>query len=306
MTLNELRYIVAVARERNFRRAAERVFISQPALSLAIQKLEDELGVLLFERRRSDVTLTPVGERVIEQAARVLDEAAKIREIASQGTDQLQGTFRLGVIHTIGPYLLPQLIPLLHEKAPQMPLEVEESTTVSLEKQLRNGVVDAAIIALPFELPGIATTALYDEPFMVVVPAGHAWAGRKSIAAEELSGEKVLLLNSGHCFSNQVVEACPELARKGEVLQGNSLETIRNMVASGLGITVLPCSAASERYRNPLLRVIQIRKPVPSRRVALAWRKSYVRSDAIAMLAEAIRGIRSECFTPFPGGKDSG
>jgi LysR family transcriptional regulator, hydrogen peroxide-inducible genes activator len=306
MTLNELRYIVAVARERNFRRAGERVFVSQPALSLAIQKLEEELGVQLFERRRSEVTLTPVGEQVVEQATRVLDEAAKIKEIAQQGSDQLRGMLRLGVIHTIGPYLLPELITVLHEKASQMPLEVEENTTANLETQLRNGVVDAAIIALPFDLPGIETEALYDETFMVVVPAGHDWAKRKSIAVDELSSEKVLLLSSGHCFSNQVIQACPELSRKGEVLQGNSLETIRNMVASGLGITVLPCSAASERYRNPLLRVIPFREPAPSRRVALAWRKSFVRSHAIATLAEAVKAIRSECFRPFPSGKDNG
>lgn len=301
MTLNELRYIVAVARERNFRRAAERCFVSQPALSLAIQKLEEELGVQLFERRRSDITLTRIGEQVIEQATRVLDEAAKVKEIAKQGSDQLLGTFRLGVIHTIGPYLLPELIPVLHNKAPQMPLEVEENTTANLETQLRNGVVDAAIIALPFDIPGVETTALYDEPFMVVVPAGHAWAKRKSVAAEELSGEKVLLLNSGHCFSNQVIQACPELSRRGEVLQGNSLETIRNMVASGLGITVLPCSAAAERYRNPMLHVIPFKNQAPSRRVALAWRRSFVRSEAVATLAEAIKAIRSECFVSIVG-----
>src|SRR3990167_6556204 len=296
MTLNELRYIVAVARERNFRRAAERCFVTQPALSLAIQKLENELNIQLFERKKNDITLTAVGERVIEQATRVLDEVAKIKEMAQQGADQLVGSIRLGVIYTIGPYLLPELIPLLREKAPQMPLDVEETPTLHLEAQLRNAGVDAAIIALPFDVPGVATIGLYDEPFMVVVPAGHPWAKRKSIAAAELSGEKVLLLNSGHCFSNQVVEACPELSRKGEVLQGNSLETIRNMVASGLGITVLPCSAASERYRSPLLRVIPFRAPVPSRRVALAWRKSFVRGSAITALAEAVKAIRSECF----------
>jgi LysR family hydrogen peroxide-inducible transcriptional activator len=306
MTLNELRYIVAVARERNFRRAAERCFVSQPALSLAIQKLEDELGVRLFERKRGDITLTPVGETVIEQATRVLDEAMKIKEIAHLGSDQLQGMLRLGVIHTIGPYLLPELIPVLHEQASQMPLEVEENTTANLKTQLRNGVVDVAIIALPFELPGIDIKTLYDEPFMVVVPAGHAWAGRKNIAAEELSSEKVLLLTAGHCFSHQVVESCPELSRKGEVLQGNSLETIRNMVASGLGITVLPCSAVSERYRNPLLRVIPFRSPVPTRRIALAWRKSFARSGAVLALAEAVRAIRSECFMPVPAAKDNG
>jgi len=298
MTLNELRYIVAVARERNFRRAAEKSFVSQPALSLAIKKLEEELGVSLFERRKNDVTLTPVGERVIEQAMRVLDEAAKIREIAQQGSDQLSGAIRLGAIHTIGPYLLPDLITVLSQAAPGMPLEVEENTTANLEVQLRNGAVDAAIIALPFDVPGVETLSLYDEPFVVVVPRAHAWAGRENIVAADLAEEKVLLLNSGHCFSNQVIGACPELARKGEVQQGNSLETIRNMVASGLGISVLPCSAASERYRNPLVQVIPFRDPAPTRRVALASRKSFVRTEAITALADAIRAIRSDCFQP--------
>jgi LysR family hydrogen peroxide-inducible transcriptional activator len=202
------------------------------------------------------------------------------------------------VIHTIGPYLLPDLIAALSQIAPQMPLEVEENTTASLEVQLRSGAIDAAIIALPFNLPGVEIQALYDEQFMVVVPSGHAWASKKTIAATDLSDEKVLLLNSGHCFSNQVIEACPQLSRKGEVLQGNSLETIRNMVASGLGITVLPCSAASQRYDNPMIKVIPFQNPVPMRRVALATRKSFVRVEAIAALAEAIRTIRSECFVP--------
>ncbi len=298
MTLNELRYIVAVARERNFRRAAEKSFVSQPALSLAIKKLEDELGVSLFERKTSEVTMTPVGERIVEQAARVLDEAARIRDIAQQGSDQLTGALRLGVIHTIGPYLLPDLISVLGQVAPRMPLEVEENTTASLKIQLRSGAVDVAIIAMPFDLPGVETLAVYDEKFMVVVPSGHAWASKETIAATDLSDEKVLLLNSGHCFSNQVIEACPQLSHKGEVLQGNSLETIRNMVASGLGITVLPCSAASQRYDNPMIKVIPFQDPVPVRRVALATRKSFARAEAIAALAEAIRMIRSECFVP--------
>lgn len=299
MTLNELRYIVAVARERNFRRAAEKSFVSQPALSLAIKKLEDELGVSLFERRKTDVMPTPVGERIIEQATRVLDEAAKIREIALQGSNQLSGAIRLGAIHTIGPYLLPDLITVLNRTAPEMPLEVEENTTANLEVQLRNGAIDAAVIALPFELPGVETISLYDEPFVVVVPRGHAWVGRHAIVAADLAEEKVLLLNSGHCFSNQVIGACPELSRKGEIQQGNSLETIRNMVASGLGITVLPCSAASERYRNPLTQVIPFQDPAPVRRVALASRKSFVRGAAIAALADAVRAIQSECFQPI-------
>ena len=296
MTLNELKYVVAVARERNFRRAAERCFVSQPALSLAIQKLEDELGVQLFERKKSEIGLTAVGALVVEQATRVLDEAARVKEIARQGKDQLMGSLRFGVIYTVGPYLLPQLIAQLQTFAPQMPLEVEENTTANLEVQLRNGGVDVAVIALPFDLPGVETVPLYDESFVVVVPAAHRWAKRKLLKANELAEEKVLLLNSGHCFSNQVMGACPELSRKGEVLQGNSLETIRNMVASGLGVSVLPCSAATERYLDPMLKVICFEKPVPSRRIALAWRKSFVRDNAVEAIIKAVRSIQSPCF----------
>lgn len=293
MNLNELRYAVAVARMRNFRRAAEQCFVTQPALSLAIQKLEDELGVQLFERSRTEVTLTPIGARIVEQAQRVLEEAGRIPEIARQGQDQLSGTLRLGAIYTVAPYLLPELIPVLLRKAPNMPLEVEENLTSQLDILLRNGAIDVAIVALPFDAPNVATLALYDEPFAVAVPIGHAWARRTAIRADELSGEKVLMLASGHCFSNQVVEACPELHKQGrEALQGNSLETIRNMVASGLGITVLPASADAARYRSPLLKVIPFKAPPPSRRIALAWRRSFAREKVIEVLVDAIRGTK--------------
>lgn len=289
MTLNELRYIVAVAQERNFRRAAERSFISQPALSLAIQKLEEELGVQIFERSKTEVSITPIGEQIVAQAQRALEEAARIKEIARQGKDQLAGPLKVGAIYTVGPYLLPELIPLLKQKAPEMPLEVEENLTANLEGLLANGRLDAIIIALPFAGPGIATRPLYDEDFSVLVPADHPWTKKRRIKAGELTAEKVLLLNSGHCFSNQVVEACPELNRKGgDIQQGNSLETIRNMVASGLGITVLPASANSEKYRSRLTRAIPFADPAPARRIALAWRKSFAREKAIQVLAEAI------------------
>jgi len=296
MTLNELRYIVAVAQERNFRRAAERSFVSQPALSLAIQKLEEELGVQLFERSKTEVTVTPVGVQIVEQAQRALEEVGKIKMLARQGKDQLLGALRVGIIYTIAPYLLPDLIPVLHKRAPQMPIEVEENLTENLDALLRNGRLDVAIIALPFEVPGVTTLPLYDEPFSVVVPKTHPWAKRSAIRTDELSAEKVLLLSSGHCFSNQVVEACPELQRRGgEMLQGNSLETIRNMVASGLGLTVLPCSAISTRYKSPLLKVVPFKAPVPSRRVAIAWRKGFARPQAVEVLTEAIRAIDMPC-----------
>ena len=289
MTLNELRYIVAVARERNFRRAAEKSFVSQPALSLAIQKLEDELGVQIFERGKNTISVTPVGAKIVEQAQRVLEEAGHLLEIANRGNDQLSGALRVGIIYSVGPYLLPDLIPALRKLAPNMPLEVEENITGNLDVLLRNGKIDVAIIALPYGDAGIITRPLYDEPFEVVVGIDHRWAGRRSIKPEELASEKVLLLDSGHCFSNQVAEACPELTRKGaEIQQGTSLETIRNMAASGLGITVLPVSANSARYRSRLLRVIPFAKPAPSRRIALAWRKSFSRVQAIEVLAQAV------------------
>jgi len=289
MTLNELRYIVAVAQERNFRRAAEKSFISQPALSLAIQKLEEELGTKIFERGKSEVTITLVGAEIVEQAHRALEEVGRIREIARQGKDQLATTLRLGIIYSVGPYLLPDLVPALKKLAPEMPLEIEENITANLDMLLRNGKLDVIIIALPFGDGGIITKPLYDEPFEVVVNKEHRWSDRRSIKAQELASEKVLLLDSGHCFSNQVAEACPELSRKGADIQhGTSLETIRNMVASGLGITVLPASANSARYRSPLLKIIPFAKPIPSRRIALAWRKSFAREQAINMLIRAI------------------
>lgn len=297
MNLNELRYIVAVAQELNFRRAAERCFVSQPALSLAIQKLEDELGVRLFERSKTEVAVTSIGKRIVEQAQHVLEETARIKQIASQGKDQLVGPLRLGVIYTVGPYLLPELIPKLRKMAPQMPLEVEENTTGNLDTLLRNGKLDVIIIALPFGGPGIETRALYDEAFSVVVPIDHPWSKKKAVKSGDLVKERVLLLNTGHCFSNQVVEACPELTRQGgETQQGNSLETIRNMVASGLGITVLPCSANSEKYRSRLLKVVPFVEPAPARRVALAWRKSFGREKAVDALAAAIAAVKTPCL----------
>lgn len=295
MTLNELKFIVALAKARNFRKAAEACFVSQPALSLAVKKLEDELGVLLFERNRNDVTMTAIGERVIEQATLAIEEANRVKEIARQGNNQLAGPLRLGVIHSVGPYLLPEIIPILRQTAPEMPLIVEENITSNLETQLKNGVIDVAIIALPFELPGIKTLPLYEEEFVVVVPSVHEWASRDAVSASELADEKVLLLNSGHCFSNQVLQACPRLSQKGEILQGNSLDTIRNMVASNLGLTVLPASATISRYQNPLIKVVPFKKPVPTRKIALAWRKSFGREQAVDELAKAIRQL--EMFT---------
>ena len=289
MTLNELRFIVAVAQERNFRRAAEKSFISQPALSLAIQKLEVELGLKIFERGKSEITVTAIGSAIVEQAMRVLEEAERIREIAIEGENQLASPLRIGIIHSVGPYLLPELIPALKKVAPGMALEIEENITANLDVLLRNGKLDVIIIALPFADSGMLTHSLYDEPFEIVVHVDHHWANRRSVKAQELAEEKVLLLNSGHCFSNQVAEACPDLGRKGaDIQQGTSLETIRNMVASGFGITVMPASANNARYYSRLLTVIPFANPVPSRRIALAWRKSFARTQAVDAVVQAV------------------
>lgn len=302
MTLTELKYIVAVARERHFGRAAEASFVAQPTLSVAIKKLEDELGVQLFERRSQEVVVTPVGQRVIEQARRVLEEAGRVKEIARQGKDPLTGPLQLGVIYTIGPYLLPVLVRQLLNDVPQMPLVIHESFTVRLIDMLKSGDIDVGIMAEPLPEGGLATQALmtqaiYDENFVVAMPRNHAWAKRKSIAADDLKKETMLLLGSGHCFRDQVLEVCPELARvptSAEGIQrtfeGSSLETIRQMVASGLGLTVLPTSSVPEKApRDSLIQYVPFDSPVPTRRVVLVWRKSYLRDAAIAALAAAIR-----------------
>ena len=293
MTLNELRYIVAVAQEKSFGRAAAKCFVSQPALSVAIQKLEDELGTQLFERGKSEVSVTPVGARVVEQAQLVLEEAARIRELARAGRNQLVGSLKLGVIYTVAPYLLPDLIPVLHLRAPEMPLELEENLTEVLEVELKSGRLDAAIIALPFAPPGVATVFVYEEPFQVVVPSEHKWAKRKSVHPDELVGEHAILLNVGHCFRDQILDACPELNRQDvPTARTNSLETVRNMVASGLGVSVLPRDALTPKYHSNLVVPVPFTKPAPSRRIALAWRKSFPRPQAIEALRAAIAEVR--------------
>lgn len=197
MTLTELRYIVAVARERHFGRAAETCFVSQPTLSVAIKKLEEELGVTLFERSTGQVAPTPVGARIVEQAQRVLEQAQAIKEIAKAGKDPLSGPLKLGIIYTIAPYLLPQLVKILHKRAPQMPLMIQDDYTHVLRERLKQGDIDAAILALPFEEPGFTIQPLYDEPFVVAVPREHRWAKRKSIATNELERETIVLLGPG-------------------------------------------------------------------------------------------------------------
>lgn len=306
MTLTELRYVVAVAREKHFGRAAKSCFVTQPTLSLGIKKLEQELGTTLFERgAKNEVRTTNVGDRVIHQAQKVLEEADAIKGIAEFNNDPLSGPLRLGVIYSIAPYLLPKLIPIIHKDAPKMPLLIEENYTAVLLEQLKQGKLDVIVIALPFNEPGIITHALYDEPFVVATPRNHEWRNKKAIKPKELIDENLLLLGPGHCFRDQVLKICPEYNQQSsnsmqDTLQGSSLETMAHMVATGVGITVLPCSSAASHVHAELLSMIPFTDPEPYRRVALAWRKTYPRPEAIEALRVAILNSEVPCVKALP------
>lgn len=306
MTLNELKYIVAVARERHFGRAAEACFISQPTLSVAVKKLERELGITLFERKQGEISITPVGKRVVEQAQRVLEEAGVISEIVLHGKDPLAAPLRLGAIFTIGPYLFPPLISELATAVPQMPLIVEENYTHVLSEKLKQGELDVIIISLPYGEPGVLTLPLYEEPFVVLLPSSHALNSKDELTIEDLHEENVLLLGAGHCFRDQVLEVCPDCSFKkstaegglAQTLESSSLETIRYMVASGMGVTILPCSAAgADRFSERLVNIKRFGDVRPGRRVALAWRKSFPRPEAINVIREALKSCHLSCIS---------
>jgi LysR family transcriptional regulator, hydrogen peroxide-inducible genes activator len=305
MTLTELKYIVAVAREKHFGRAAEACFVSQPTLSVAIKKLEDELEVKLFERSANEVSVTPLGEEIVRQAQSVLEQAAAIKEIAKRGKDPLAGPLVLGVIYTIGPYLLPDLVRQAIARTPQMPLMLQENFTVRLLEMLRTGEIDCAIMAEPFPDTGLAIAPLYDEPFLTAVPSTHPLAEHKTVQAERLKQETMLLLGTGHCFRDHVLEVCPEFARFSsdaegirKSFEGSSLETIKHMVAAGMGVTLVPrlsvpkdAFAARPKRRSDdqaFVKYIPFDGEPPSRRVVLAWRRSFTRYEAIAALRNSI------------------
>ena len=295
MTLTELRYIVALAQTQHFGQAAERCHISQPTLSVGVKKLEEDLGVLSFERSKSAVRVTPVGEAIVAQAQRVLEQAQTIRELAQAGKNQLTAPLRVGAIYTVGPYLFPQMILLLHRSAPEMPLYIEENFTHILRDKLRNGELDVIIIALPYQDADVLTKIAYEEPFCVLLPAEHPWTQRDSIDSNMLNEKSLLLLGEGHCFRDQVLEACPTTQtgnpeNRYTTVEASSLETIRHMVASGLGVSVLPLSAVdNHRYAEGVIAVRPFTAPAPTRTVAIAWRATFPRPKAIDVLMDAIR-----------------
>lgn len=306
MTLTELKYIVTLASEKHFGKAAEKCFVSQPTLSVAVKKLEEELGVALFERSKGHITVTELGQKLVLQSQKVLDQARVIKDIAQEGKNQLAAPLRVGAIYTIGPYLFPHLMPELRRAAPSMPLYIEENYTKVLSEKLRHSSLDVIVVALPFEEPEVVTLPLYDEPFVVLLPKGHPLTEFDELSSKQLLSDNLLLLGPGNCFRDQVLESCPELMNAVNVssqsndgapkliTEGSSIETIRHMVASGLGITVLPLSAAAaDHYGSDMLETRPFVAPVPYRTVGLAWRVTFPRPKAIDIVAMAAGQCRA-------------
>lgn len=292
MTLTELRYIVILSEEQHFGRTAERCHVSQPTLSIAVRKLEDELGVELFERTKTKVRPTALGEKIILQARALLANTAAIQFLADAGKDQLSTPLALGAIFTMGPYLLPQLIPHLQKQAPKMPLYVQEDYTANLRKKLRDGDLDAILVSLPFSESDVVTQELFDEPLVVVMPQSHPLVRNLEIAPADIARDELLLLGDGHCLREQVLTLNPAwrevVPTKRYSVQGNSLETLRYMVAAGLGVSILPRSAADAALCAPH-RLITRPLAGGQRKLALAWRASFPRHKAIDVLRKSIQ-----------------
>ncbi len=293
MTLNELRYVVAVAQTQHFSKAAEACHVSQPSLSIAIRKLEEELGITIFQRGKRQVEVTPEGEAVVQQAQKVIEEAEKLNYLKSLQKSPLQGILRVGAIFTIGPYLFPSLIPYMREHYSEMPLHIDEDYTENLRKKLLKAEIDIAVLALPFSDPAIDTMEVYDEDFMPLFYEGHDFSDMSSVNVEDIPNKELLMLGKGNCFRDQVVAACPNCrspaANSDNWVVGSSLETIRHMVAMKLGITVMPVTALAKAMDYPGLDTRPFTSPVPKRRIILAWRSSFPRKEAVHVIAKSLQ-----------------
>jgi len=296
MNLRDLRYLVALADERHFGRAAERCFVSQPTLSAQIRKLEEYLGVPLVERQPKRVSLTEAGAKIVERARRALQEADAIVELAKMDRDPLAGALKLALIPTVGPYLLPHVAGPLRRALPRLKLMLYEYQTGPLLEKLRDGELDLGILALPIPLDGMETATLYDEPFTVAMPANHPLAERDRVRLEDLRGETLLLLEDGHCLRDQALEVCSRIRLNQEQdYRATSLETLRQMVAAGHGITLLPeLAAASPVGTARGLRIRPFSKPTPVRTIGAVWRKSTTRGKAIEAVIATVRAAMKE------------
>jgi LysR family hydrogen peroxide-inducible transcriptional activator len=288
--LKDLRYLVAVADTGHFGKAAARCFVSQPTLSAQLRKLEEYLGVDLVERQPRQALLTPAGTEVVARARLIVAASDEVVEIARSHRDPLAGQLRVAFLPTIGPYLLPTVAPRLHKALPRLELMLHEHQTEPMLERLRTGELDMGVLALPVDLDGLHSEPLYDEPFMVAMPASHALAARKQLRAEDLRGATLLLLEEGHCLRDQALEVCGRVpVREKQDFRGTSLETLRQMVAADAGITLLPELATRGAYAQS--RGVAVRpfaKPVPVRRIGAVWRKSSPRAAALAAVARVI------------------
>jgi LysR family hydrogen peroxide-inducible transcriptional activator len=284
MNLRDLSYLVAVAENLHFGKAAATCHISQPTLSMQLKKLEEEIGAQLFERTNKNVLLTPLGHDIVVQARRVLQEVGHMRQIARNGADPLTGDLRMGVFPTLAPYLLPSLVPKIKSTFPALNLLLVEDKTANLIKQLEDGQLDCALLAVPIDNDRFVAAKVFVEDFYLAVPAGHPLADRASIAPAELENLSLLLLDEGHCLRDQALMVCRAIGA-GEAMKfrATSLETLRHMVAGGNAVTLIPHLAV--RHDDPLVRYLPFKKPAPSRTIGLYWRRTSARAALYAMLS---------------------
>jgi LysR family hydrogen peroxide-inducible transcriptional activator len=296
MNLRDLRYLVALADERHFGKAAERCFVSQPTLSAQVRKLEEYLGVPLVERQPKRVALTPTGAKIVQRARVLLQEADAIVELARSDRDPLAGPLKLALIPTVGPYLLPHVAGRLRKELPRLKLMLYEYQTGLLLERLHAGDLDVGILALPVDLDGLESAALYDEPFTLAVPASHPLASQERIRVEDLRGETLLLLEDGHCLRDQALEVCERVrVNEAQDYRATSLETLRQMVAAGHGITLLPELAAETPVGTARgLRIRPFARPAPARDIGAVWRKSTTRAPAIQAIVQVVRHAMSQ------------
>ncbi len=289
MTLQELRYLVALADTGHFGQAAEACFVSQSTLSTGLKKLEDYLGVVLFDRSLKRAVPTPIGREIVESARRVVEEAARIREVASYAKDPMDRTVHLGVIPTLGPYYLPHVLTSVREAHPRLRLLLREEMTPHMLAHLAEGKLDAGLLALPILDPALEVKPLFEEPFLAAVPADHDLAKARSVRIDDLAKAGLLLLEEGHCLRDQALDACHLEGLKSEEIRATSLETLRQMVAMGLGVTLIPalaCAGSVPARTSVALKPLV--KPGASRTIGLVWRRRSPLAYTMEKLAETL------------------
>ena len=290
MNLRDLRYLIALADLRHFGKAADACFVSQPTLSTQVKKLEEELGVALVERAPRKVMLTAAGQDVVQRARRIVAEVDEMKAAARRSQDPESGTLRLGVFPTLGPYLLPHVVPALRERFPRLELLLVEEKSDVLLQRLREGKLDATLLALPVHDDQLHAEFLFEEPFVLAAPRQHELAASTSLTMDQLSDETLLLLEDGHCLLDQALDVCRlSGAQEKSGFRATSLETLRQMVAAGVGVTLLPALSVHAPVVQPAnIRLVEFRTPAPSRRIALVWRKSSALDGFLHALAAAI------------------